>query len=58
MQGMHAAKVCSAARDKGLIVITAGPGDVVRLVPPLTVSMSDIDTAVAILKEAFEEAQL
>ena len=32
-----AAPICQAARDLGLIVITAGAGDVIRLVPPLTV---------------------
>ena len=58
MQGMQAGKVCNIARDLGLIVITAGPGDVVRLVPPLTISKEDIDIAVGILKKAFEAAEL
>ena len=55
---MQAGKICTAARDMGLIVITAGPGDVVRIVPPLTVSKEEIDTAVSILKKAFEEVGL
>jgi acetylornithine aminotransferase len=40
------------ARGKGLIAITAGKGDVVRLVPPLTVSEAEIDEAVALLVDA------
>ena len=55
-QGMPAGGICNKARELGLIVITAGPGDVVRIVPPLTVSIAEIDAAVAILKRAFEEA--
>ena len=37
------------AREQGLIVITAGKGDVVRLVPPLIITDADVDTAVGIL---------
>ncbi|KAK9843515.1 hypothetical protein WJX81_006850 [Elliptochloris bilobata] len=44
--------VCERARDAGLIVITAGKGDVVRLVPPLVVTDADVDQAVKILCEA------
>ena len=43
--------VCERARDAGLIVITAGKGDVVRLVPPLIVSDADVDQAVKVLAE-------
>ena len=42
------------ARDKGLVVLTAGT-DVIRLLPPLTLTEDDINTGVAILKEIFEE---
>ncbi len=45
-----AAPVIAAAREKGLIVISAGE-NVLRLAPPLIVTKSEIDTAVAILKE-------
>ena len=38
-------------RDMGLIVITAGKGDVVRLVPPLIVSEAEIDQAIATIAE-------
>lgn len=40
------------ARDLGLIVITAGAGDVVRLVPPLTITNDDVDLAIKLLTEA------
>ena len=45
-----AAAVVTAARERGLLVATAGP-DVVRLVPPLVIAESEIDRAVAILGE-------
>ena len=38
-----------AARERGLIVITAGKGDVVRLVPPLIITDADVDAAVDVL---------
>ena len=47
-----AGPLCEVARAKGLIAITAGKGDVVRLVPPLTVSEAEIDEAVALLADA------
>jgi len=50
-----AAPVVEAARKKGLLVITAGKGDVLRLVPPLTVSDEEIHRCCAILKECMME---
>lgn len=50
-----ASELCSKARDAGLIVITAGKGDVVRLVPPLVVSDEDIDKCCQILGEVAKE---
>lgn len=38
-----AGPICTVARDMGLIAITAGAGDVIRLVPPLIVTEADID---------------
>ena len=43
-----AADVVAAAREHGLVVLTAGD-DVVRLAPPLTIERSDVDEALAIL---------
>ena len=42
------------ARDAGLLVLTAGAGDVVRLVPPLIVSDADVDECVAKLGAAIK----
>ena len=39
-------------RDLGLLVITAGAGDVLRLLPPLVVSEAEVDKAVAVIAEA------
>ena len=39
----------------GLIAITAGKGDVIRLVPPLTVSEAEIDAAIGFLSAAVQE---
>lgn len=44
----------AAARDKGLMVINAGP-NVLRLAPPLIVGRSEIDTAVDIIAACLEE---
>ncbi len=44
--------MCERARDAGLIVITAGKGDVLRLVPPLVVTHAEVDQAVALLAGA------
>jgi len=43
--------ICMA---KGLLVLSAGP-HILRLVPPLTVSMAEIDQALKILQEALAE---
>lgn len=50
-----AGPICTAARDLGLIVITAGAGDVIRLVPPLIVTEIEIVQAVDILKQAIND---
>ena len=43
---VSASKAVEAARAEGLIIITAGKGDVVRLVPPLVITNEEIDEAV------------
>lgn len=40
------------ARDKGLVVLTAGT-NVIRLLPPLTLTKEEIDQGVAILADVF-----
>lgn len=47
--------IVSAARANGVIVITAGAGDVVRLVPPLNCTDEEIDECVKVLAECISE---
>lgn len=47
-----AGPVADAARDMGVMVITAGKGDVVRLVPPLVVTDEEIDRCCEVLGKA------
>jgi acetylornithine/N-succinyldiaminopimelate aminotransferase len=49
-EGVTAASVATAARDRQLLVLTAGP-NVVRLLPPLVVSEDDVRRATTILAE-------
>lgn len=49
-----AAAIITKALEKGLISITAGAGDVLRLAPPLVVSNSDIDRCCDILSDVFK----
>lgn len=42
-----------AMMDKGLLTLTAGK-DVIRLLPPLILSLEDVDKALEIMKEVFE----
>ncbi|MEA0555483.1 acetylornithine transaminase [Lysinibacillus irui] len=46
---IEVASYIAAAEEKGLLLVGAGP-NVIRLLPPLTVSKEEIDKAVAILK--------
>jgi len=48
--GEPAAPVITAARERRLLVLTAGP-NVIRIVPPLTISESDLERGVTILAE-------
>jgi diaminobutyrate-2-oxoglutarate transaminase len=49
----HAAKVCRYAFDKGLLAETSGPSDeVVKLLPPLTLTEDELDHGMRILTEA------
>ncbi len=47
-------RLVEAARQKGLIILTAGE-NVIRLLPPLTISREEIQQGIAILKEVFLE---
>jgi acetylornithine/succinyldiaminopimelate/putrescine aminotransferase len=48
--GEVAAPLVAAARERHLLVLTAGP-TVIRLVPPLTVTRDELARGLAILEE-------
>jgi Ornithine/acetylornithine aminotransferase len=54
--GIDPHEVIDAARARGLLALTAGE-DTVRLLPPLVITMADIDEGVAILKLAMDDVQ-
>ncbi len=43
-----------ACRAKGLLVITAGKGNILRLVPPLVVSAAEVEQAIGILAQCIK----
>ena len=47
-----ASPLVDACRDSGLLVLTAGKGNVVRLVPPLTISEEELEHAAEVLKQS------
>jgi diaminobutyrate-2-oxoglutarate transaminase len=53
--GGLAGKVCAAAFERGLLVETAGPqSEVVKLLPPLTITDSELDHGLELLAEAVD----
>jgi predicted acetylornithine/succinylornithine family transaminase len=48
------AQIVKKCMDKGLLVITSGAGNVLRFVPPLIITESDVNQAVDILEEVFK----
>ncbi|TSE00020.1 diaminobutyrate--2-oxoglutarate transaminase [Skermania sp. ID1734] len=49
----HAGKVCRLAYDNGLLAETSGPSDeVVKLLPPLTITEDELDHGLGILADA------
>ncbi|EAD5704962.1 acetylornithine transaminase [Listeria innocua] len=52
--GSSAAPVVTKLRDKGLLILTAGP-NILRILPPLTVSYEEIDQAISLLKSVLEK---
>ena len=53
-----AGPLVTAARDRGLLIITAGAGDVVRMVPPLTVSADEVERCIKTFGEVLAETKL
>jgi acetylornithine aminotransferase len=56
------AQICSAiqsfARENGLLILTAGAGNILRLVPSLTVTAEEVDECIAILRKAFDHVDI
>ncbi|MQA63208.1 MAG: aminotransferase class III-fold pyridoxal phosphate-dependent enzyme, partial [Actinophytocola sp.] len=51
--GDLAGKVCAAAFERGLLMETSGPdGEVVKLLPALTVTDAEIDQGLGIIRES------
>jgi acetylornithine aminotransferase len=51
----QAGPVVQAAREMGVLAITAGAGDVLRLVPPLILTDADIEQAVVVIGKAIAQ---
>lgn len=52
-QPEQAAKVCAAAFERGLLMETAGPNsEVMKVLPPLTVSDAELDEGLATIAES------
>lgn len=49
---VSASPLVDACRESGLLVLTAGKGNVVRLVPPLVITEEELDQAVDILSNS------
>lgn len=52
---MPAGPICDAARALGVLAITAGNGDIIRLVPPLVLTNEEIDAAAEVLAQALQQ---
>ncbi|XP_031505044.1 acetylornithine aminotransferase, mitochondrial [Nymphaea colorata] len=50
---VSASPLVDACRDAGLLVLTAGKGNVVRIVPPLVITETELEKAVEILSNCF-----
>ncbi len=48
------ASLLQACREKGLLVLQAGP-NVIRMLPPLNITEEELSAAVAIMEDAFAE---
>lgn len=50
-----ASKVCDAAARRGLLLLTAGPTETIRFLPPLVVTADEVDEAMDILGKALAD---
>ncbi|MBO6056497.1 MAG: hypothetical protein J6P84_06010, partial [Alphaproteobacteria bacterium] len=54
-ESLSVGNVIAAARDEGMMVLSA-KGNVLRLLPPLNISVAECDEALAKLEKAFATA--
>ena len=47
-------RILEAARERGLLLLKAGSGNVLRILVPLVIEDAELDDALAILAESFE----
>lgn len=53
--GALAGRVCAAAFERGLLMETSGPdGEVMKLLPPLTLTDAEVDEGLAIIEESVQ----
>ncbi|WP_210610951.1 acetylornithine transaminase [Priestia flexa] len=55
--GEYQAQLITAMREKGLLVLGAGP-HVIRLLPPLTVSSEELSEALTVIEQVFQELKI
>ena len=53
--GQFAGAVAAKCWEKDLLVLTCGPYDVLRLIPPLTITETDLKSCLSVLEVALEE---
>jgi 4-aminobutyrate aminotransferase len=54
--GQFAGKLASKCWGKNLLILTCGPYDVLRLIPPLNISSIDLQQCLNVLNQAIDEA--
>ena len=55
LDSASAGSIVAKARERGLLVLAAGDGDVLRLAPPLVISEAEVQKGVDVLASAMEE---
>jgi 4-aminobutyrate aminotransferase/(S)-3-amino-2-methylpropionate transaminase len=51
----HAAEIVAAARERGLLLLLAGEGDVIRILVPLVIGDAELDEGLGILRASVRE---
>ncbi len=53
--GQFASKVAAKCWEKNLLILTCGPYDVLRLIPPLNISAADLKQCLSVLEAAISD---